>query len=112
MAVWPLGRSLLDRIAVSEAVPSRHYAYPEDLAVALAFGSCRIGSRQQPAEPEPNVDKIVVQEQAEVSRFANTRLSRNYIQKLRPDKDLGAVPDGDKYFLGRAELAKAWSSNR
>jgi len=29
-----------------------------------------------------------------------------YIQQMRPDQTLGAVPNGDRYFLGRAELAK------
>jgi hypothetical protein len=29
-----------------------------------------------------------------------------YIQNVRPDKQFMAVPDGDKYFLGRAELGK------
>src|SRR5712671_3824044 len=29
-----------------------------------------------------------------------------YIQSLRGDKDLGAVPAGDRYFMGRAILAK------
>jgi hypothetical protein len=29
-----------------------------------------------------------------------------YIQYLRPDKQAGTLPDGDKYFIGRAELAR------
>ena len=33
-------------------------------------------------------------------------LVETYIQNLRGDKDLGTVPAGDKYFLGRAVLAK------
>src|ERR1700688_1084226 len=53
------------------------------------------------------VDKIVAQEQAEVQSLRQySPLVETYIQNLRPDKDLGAVPDGDKYFLGRAKLAK------
>jgi len=32
-----------------------------------------------------------------------------YIQNLKPDKDLGQVPAGDKYFLGRANFAKGVS---
>src|SRR5256885_7501525 len=32
-------------------------------------------------------------------------LVETYIQSMRPDKDAGTAPDGDKYFLGRAELA-------
>ena len=33
-------------------------------------------------------------------------LVETYIQNLRGDKDLGTVPAGDKYFMGRAVLAK------
>src|SRR5205807_9837602 len=29
-----------------------------------------------------------------------------YIQNLKPDKELGSVPAGDKYFLGKADLSK------
>jgi hypothetical protein len=53
------------------------------------------------------IDKIVAQEQAEVQTLRQySPLVETYIQLVRPDKDLGAVPDGDRYFLGRAELAK------
>src|SRR5215475_4776276 len=53
------------------------------------------------------VDKIVAQEQAEVQLLRQySPLVETYIQLVRPDKELGAVPDGDRYFLGRAELAK------
>ena len=53
------------------------------------------------------VDKIVTQEQAEVQMLRRySPLVETYIQTVRPDKELGAVPDGDRYFLGRAELAK------
>src|ERR1700731_59165 len=53
------------------------------------------------------VDKIVTQEQVEVQMLRRySPLVETYIQTVRPDKALGAVPDGDRYFLGRAELAK------
>jgi Peptidase family M48 len=53
------------------------------------------------------VDKIVAQEQAEVQALHQySPLVETYIQLVRPDKELGAVPDGDRYFLGRAALGK------
>jgi len=53
------------------------------------------------------VDKIVAQEQAEVQALRQySPLVETYIQLVRPDKELGAVPDGDRYFLGRAALGK------
>src|SRR2546427_6097737 len=33
-------------------------------------------------------------------------LVETYIQNLKPDKELGSVPAGDKYFLGKADLSK------
>src|SRR5271154_1904892 len=33
-------------------------------------------------------------------------LVETYIQNLKPDKDLGEIPAGDKYFLGRADFSK------
>jgi hypothetical protein len=35
-----------------------------------------------------------------------TPLVETYIQNLKPDKDLGYVPAGDRYFLGRADFSK------
>ncbi len=62
---------------------------------------------QQPMTESEVVDKIVRQEQAEVQLLRQySPLVETYIQNIRPDKQLGAVPDGDKYFLGRAELAR------
>lgn len=53
------------------------------------------------------VDKIVAQEQMEMQMLRQySPLVETYIQNLRPDKRLGAVPESDKYFLGRADLAK------
>jgi len=53
------------------------------------------------------VDKIVAQEHAEVQLLRQySPLVETYIQYLRPDEHVGAVPNGDKYFLGRADLAK------
>jgi hypothetical protein len=62
---------------------------------------------QQPRTISEVVDKIVTQEQVAVQSLRQySPLVETYIQSLRADKQLGAVPDGDKYFLGRAELAK------
>jgi hypothetical protein len=36
-------------------------------------------------------------------------LVETYIQNLKPDKELGFVPAGDKYFLGRADFSKGVS---
>ena len=62
---------------------------------------------QQPPSPEAVVDRIIAQEQAEVGLVRQySPLVETYIQYIRPDKTTGAAPDGDKYFLGRAELSR------
>jgi hypothetical protein len=78
------------------------------LPVALAFSALPLtATAQQPTVLSEVVDKIVAQERAEVQLLRQySPLVETYIQYLRPDKRLGVVPDGDKYFLGRAELAK------
>jgi peptidase M48-like protein len=78
------------------------------LPMALSLGAIPLTAapQQQPTLTEV-VDKIVAQEQAEVQSLRQySPIVETYIQILRPSKDLGAVPNGDKYFLGRAELAK------
>jgi Peptidase family M48 len=62
---------------------------------------------EEPATVSDMVDKVIRQEQAEVQLLRQySPLVETYIQNLRADKQLGEVPDGDKYFLGRANLAK------
>jgi len=80
------------------------------LPVALALVLWAIplaAAAQQQTTLAQVVDKIVAQEQAEVQSLRQySPIVETYIQILRPTKAGGAVPNGDKYFLGRAELAK------
>src|SRR6202021_2740830 len=58
------------------------------------------------------VDKIVTQEQVEVQMLRRySPLVETYIQTVRPDKELGAVPDGARYFLGPPDLARGGELN-
>jgi peptidase M48-like protein len=62
---------------------------------------------QQPLTPEAVLDRIIAQEHAEVGLVRQySPLVETYIQYVRPNKTTGATPDGDKYFLGRAELSR------
>jgi len=77
------------------------------LPLALAISSMPLAAVQQPTTLNEVVDKIMAQEQVEVqSLHQYAPLVETYIQYVHPDKQLGEVPGGDKYFLGRAELAK------
>src|SRR6266849_9133728 len=78
------------------------------LPAILVLGAMPMAATaQQPATLSEVVDKIISQEQAEVQLLRQySPLVETYIQNVRADKQFGAVPDGDKYFLGRAELGK------
>jgi hypothetical protein len=53
------------------------------------------------------VDRIISQEQAEMNSLKPySPLVETYIQNMKGDKELGSVPAGDHYFMGRAVLAK------
>jgi Peptidase family M48 len=61
----------------------------------------------QPRTMEEVVDRVVANENRlnqDIRKY--TPLVETYIQNLKPDKDLGYIPAGDKYFLGRADLSK------
>ena len=78
------------------------------LPAALALGVLPIGATaQQLGSTNQVVDRIMAQEQAEVELLRQySPLVETYIQYLLPDKETGTMPNGDKYFLGRADLAK------
>jgi hypothetical protein len=61
----------------------------------------------QPRTPDQVIDRFISNEQHLYGQMHNySPLVETYIQNLKPDKDLGQVPAGDKYFLGRANFAK------
>ena len=79
-------------------------------AVPLSANAQQLGSKDQQDQKDKVVDRIVSQEQAEMQLLRQySPLVETYIQYLRPDpvkeKKTVAVPNGDRYFLGRAELA-------
>ncbi len=85
--------------------------------LVLIFGACAsvpliantppAPAADQPRTMDQAVDRIVANEQRLYGQMRNySPLVETYIQNLRPDKDLGEVPAGDKYFLGRANFEK------
>jgi len=63
----------------------------------------------QPANPEnldQVIDRIISREHVVVTTLRQySPLVETYIQNVRPESEQRSVPAGDKYFLGRAELA-------
>src|SRR6202167_801608 len=75
--------------------------------IVLALGAVPLRAADQPDVLNQAVDRIVAQEHQEISMLKQySPLVETYIQELRPDKDMGTVPAGDRYFLGRAVLSK------
>jgi hypothetical protein len=79
--------------------------------VSSGMGSVAAAAVPQTAEQartmEQVVDRVVASENkvnSDIRKYSP--LVETYIQNLKPDKDLGFVPAGDKYFLGKAEFAK------
>jgi hypothetical protein len=73
------------------------------LGAATAFAA----PADQPKTMDQVVDRVVTNENRlnqQIRRYSP--LVETYIQNLKPDKDLGYVPAGDKYFLGRADFQK------
>jgi peptidase M48-like protein len=53
------------------------------------------------------IDRVITNENRSIQQIRQySPLVETYIQNLKPDKDLGSVPAGDKYFLGRADFSK------
>ena len=87
--------------------------------LALALGACAganswaappPANADQPRTMEQVVDRVTANEAKLYDQIRNySPLVETYIQNLKADKDLGQVPAGDKYFLGRANFAKGVS---
>src|SRR5215471_603330 len=82
------------------------------LGSACACFQAMANSNPAPAADQPRtmdqvIDRVVTNEQRLYGQMRNfSPLVETYIQNLKPDKDLGTVPAGDKYFLGRANFTK------
>jgi hypothetical protein len=81
----------------------------------LGFVLCGSGAIASAAAPEPQqartmdqvIDRVITNENRLDQQIRQySPLVETYIQNLKPDKDLGYVPAGDKYFLGRADFSK------
>ena len=60
-----------------------------------------------PRTMEEVIDRVIANENKRDTQIKTfSPLVETYIQNLKVDKDLGHVPAGDKYFLGRADFSK------
>jgi hypothetical protein len=79
-------------------------------STALAANTPPVPAADQPRTMDQVLDRVITNEQHLYGQMRNySPLVETYIQNLKPDKDLGEVPAGDKYFLGRANFQKGVS---
>jgi peptidase M48-like protein len=82
------------------------------LALALSgLGSIAAAATPAPADQPRTMDQVIDRVITNENRLNGqikqySPLVETYIQNLKPDKDLGYAPAGDKYFLGRADFSK------
>jgi hypothetical protein len=58
------------------------------------------------------IDRVIAREHDEIATIRRYNpIIETYIQDMKPDKDMGAIPVKDHYFLGQAELAKGVVDN-
>src|SRR5215470_18477766 len=73
----------------------------------IAAAAANAAPADQPRTMDEVVDRVITNETRLNSQIRQySPLVETYIQNLKPDKDLGYAPAGDKYFLGRAEFSK------
>src|SRR2546426_234767 len=64
----------------------------------------------QPRTMEEVIDRVITNENRANQQIKQySPLVETYIQNLKPDKEVGYTPAGDKYFLGRADFSKGVS---
>ncbi len=74
------------------------------------IASAAAAEPQQARTMDQVIDRVITNENRLDQQIRQySPLVETYIQNLKPDKDLGYVPAGDKYFLGRADFAKGVS---
>jgi hypothetical protein len=78
------------------------------------LGTIRASAAPKPTDQARTMDEVIDRVITNENR-ANQQIRQfsplveTYIQNLKPDKDLGYAPAGDRYFLGRADFAKGVS---
>jgi hypothetical protein len=62
---------------------------------------------EQPRTMEQVIDRVTNNENHLYGKMKEySPLVETYIQNLKPDKELGYIPAGDKYYLGKADFSK------
>lgn len=80
------------------------------LSVLIALVALAVCAMAQDPSPQPtSFDQVMDRVMDREAQFTNsmrnyTPIVETYIQNMQPDKELGAVPKSDQYFLGRLKF--------
>ena len=79
------------------------------ILLVLSLGTFAVAANTAPPQPEDvfakTIDKITAREAENVKIFGKySPIVETYVQGFKKDKELGAVPVEDSYFLGRASF--------
>jgi Peptidase family M48 len=79
--------------------------------VAGGLGTVAAAAAPRPADQPKTMDEVIDRVTTNENQLNQdirkySPLVETYIQNLKPDANLGFVPAGDKYFLGKADFAK------
>jgi hypothetical protein len=73
----------------------------------LCAGPVTLSTSGEKSLMDQVLDRVVANENGLINRLENyTPLVETYIQTLKPDRDLGAVPMSDDYFFGRLRFSR------
>jgi hypothetical protein len=95
---WTIRRSILSAFVLSSLGV---------VAVAAEPAPQPLPPQQTARTMDEVIDRVISNENRlnnQISKYSP--LVETYIQNLKPDKDLGYTPAGDRYFLGRAQFSK------
>jgi hypothetical protein len=94
------------------------FVFAGALAISAAAQSSADSQAQPPATSgavttvNQAIDRIIAREHDEVATIRHYNpIVETYIQDMKPDKDMGAIPVKDHYFLGQANLASGVVDN-
>jgi len=80
-------------------------AAPQTVAVPPAAPASTV--QPAPGSFDQVVARIVEQERVFTKQMRQMHpLAETYIQNMKPDREIGTVPDSDQYFLGRLDLSQ------
>src|SRR6267378_3487411 len=96
--------SLVMGLRAQDSAPAA--SEPDSRAPATVVQMPALATAAAPGSFDQVVDRIVEREHFFVAQMRHAHpLVETYIQNMKADKELGAVPVGDHYFLGRLDLS-------